>query len=112
VLGAYADENVVGPLVHALRKRGLDVVTVADRGRRASEDALVLADALYEGRLMLTNDSDFLALAATSARRGERFAPILFWPQQRRMIRQLVPIIVQIATSRDYTSICSQVFFL
>ncbi|MGH8065164.1 MAG: DUF5615 family PIN-like protein [Candidatus Entotheonellia bacterium] len=112
MLKGYADEHVVFGLVQALRQRGMDVVRVQDRGREQADDADLLDEALADERVMLTNDMDFLALAAERAARQQRFAPIFFWPQQRRSIGQLVQSIIRQANRQDYTSACSQVFFL
>jgi hypothetical protein len=111
MLKGYADEHVVFGLVQALRLRGMDVVRVQDRGQGRADDAALLDEALADERVMLTNDTDFLALAAERAAREERFAPIFFWPQQRRSIGQLVQSIIRKASRPDYTSLCSQVFF-
>ncbi len=67
MLKVYADEHVIAPLVEALRKRGMDVVTVQERGREGADDTELLAEALHEQRIMLTNDQDFLVLACKSA---------------------------------------------
>jgi len=112
MLKAYADEHVVFGLVQALRQRGMDVVRVQDRGRQQAEDAELLDEALHEERVMLTNDVDFLALAAGRAAQQQRFAPIFFWPQQRRSVGQLVRSIIREANRYDYDSACSRVFFL
>jgi hypothetical protein len=112
MLQGYADEHVVFGLVQALRQRGMDVVRVQDRGREQADDADLLDEALLDERAMLTNDTDFLVLAAERAVRQERFAPIFFWPQQRRSIGQLVRSIIREASRHDFDSACSQVFFL
>jgi hypothetical protein len=90
----------------------MDVVRVQDRGREHADDTDLLDEALANERVMLTNDTDFLALAAERAARQERFAPIFFWPQQRRSTGQLVQGIAREASRHDYSSACSQVFFL
>ena len=41
-----ADEHVIGPLVEALRKRGLDVATVVQLGLKSEDDAVLLSRAL------------------------------------------------------------------
>ena len=112
MLKGYADEHVLFGLVQALKQRGMDVLRVQERGRGQADDADLLNEALTDARVMLTNDTDFLALAAERAARQERFAPIFFWPQQRRSIGQLVQSIIREASRREYTSACSQVFFL
>jgi Domain of unknown function (DUF5615) len=112
MLKGYADEHVVFGLVQALRQHGMDVVRVQDRGREQADDAALLNEALADGHVMLTNDTDFLALAVERVARQERYAPIFFWPQQRRSIGQLVQSIIREASRHDYDSACSQVFFL
>jgi hypothetical protein len=112
VIGSLADEHVPGPLIKALTQRGMDIVTVVERGLRSADDAVILSLALQERRLLLTCDTDFLALAAALGRRSEPFAPILFWPQQRRTIRELLARIIPIANEPNYTALCSQVHFL
>lgn len=61
---------------------------------------------------MLTNDTDFLSLAAERAGRNEFFAPIFFWPQQQRGIGEILRRIIREATLHSYTDACSRVFFL
>ncbi len=58
-----ADENLHPRVVQGLRERGLDVVTVVDRGRGGADDHDVLQLAAAEGRVVLTHDSDFGQLA-------------------------------------------------
>ena len=112
MLKGYADEHVVFALVEALRQRGMDIVRVQDRGREETDDAQLLDEALADERVMLTNDTDFLSLAAERAAKQEEFAPIFFWPQQQRSIGQLVRSVTREASRHDYASACSQVFFL
>jgi hypothetical protein len=112
VLRAYADEHVHAAIVQALRARGMDVVTVQDHGREGTDDAELLAEALGDERVMLTNDTDFLSLAAEYARRAEAFAPVLFWPQQGRRVGEIVRRILRVAGSEKYSSAASRVYFL
>jgi predicted nuclease of predicted toxin-antitoxin system len=71
VLKAYADEHVVSAVVQALGRRGRDVVTVQEHQGEGTDDAEVLAEAMRAGRVVLTNDTDFLALAARCASHGD-----------------------------------------
>jgi predicted nuclease of predicted toxin-antitoxin system len=57
-----ADENVPGPVVHALRERGYDVVWIAEN-LASTADPDVLALAQDQARLLITFDTDFGALA-------------------------------------------------
>ena len=107
MLKAYADEHVVFGLVQALRQGGMDIVRIQDRGREQADDAELLDEALHDERVMLTNDVDFLVLAAQRAAQQQQFASIFFWPQQRRPIGQLVRGIIREASCHDYGSACS-----
>ena len=112
MLKAYADEHVHGGIVQALRVRGMDIDTVQDRGRDGTPDDELLVEAFHDQRIMLTNDTDFLALSAALAARNEPFAPIFFWPQNRRRIGDVVRSVIRAATTLDYASACSRVHFL
>jgi hypothetical protein len=112
VLKAYADEHVVFAIVQALRARGMDVVTVQERGKQGASDAILLAEAIADQRILLTNDKDFLVLAAEHAVRREVFAPIFFWPQQKRPVGDIVRGTIREASRSDYSSTCSRVVFL
>ncbi len=104
--------HVVHAIVQALRRRGMDVATARQRGPQEADDIDLLAAALAEERVMLTNDTDFLMLAASCSANNETFAPIYFWPQQGRPIGEMVRRILREASSEDYHSACSQVHFL
>lgn len=112
MLKAYADEHILGAVVEALRRRSMDIVTVQEKGRESADDTDLLAEALKEERVMITNDKDFLILAAERSKRGELFAPIFFWPQQRRRVGEMVRSIIREASRANYSSACSRVYFL
>lgn len=90
----------------------MDVVTAQERGRGKADDPELLADALAEERVMLTNDKDFLTHAANYSAMQIEFAPIFYWPQQERTVSQVVRHVIQLATQNDYASLCSQVRYL
>ncbi len=91
----------------------MDVVTVQERQGEGTNDPEVLAEAMRDSRIVLTNDTDFLVLAARCARGGESFAPIFFWPQQsRRRVGEIVRRIIREASRNDYAAACSMVHFL
>ncbi|NQU21415.1 MAG: DUF5615 family PIN-like protein [Candidatus Nealsonbacteria bacterium] len=112
MLKAFADEHIVFPIVQALRARGMDVVTVQDRSLQGTDDSVLLDATLQDERVMLTNDRDFLVLAADRAARQEVFAPVFYWPQQRRTIGEVVRSVIREASQGDYSMACSRVYFL
>src|SRR5688572_21316313 len=62
-----ADACIAGSLVRALRAAGYDVV-YAMEGPPGVDDAIILAEAFAQGRLVLTEDHDFGALAVRDGR--------------------------------------------
>jgi hypothetical protein len=71
----YTDEHVAKAVTHGLRQRGADVLTVPEAGLLGASDEEHLAQA--EGRVLFTQDDDFLRLHAT----GVEHAGIAYAPQ-------------------------------
>lgn len=53
-----ANENVSGTVIHDLRQRGHDVLSVKESMRGASDD-VILARAQADQRIVVTHDKDF-----------------------------------------------------
>jgi len=64
----YTDEHVASAVVHGLRQRGVDVLSVPGAGLLGATDKEHLARARTEGRVLFTQDPDFLRLHAEGAR--------------------------------------------
>ncbi len=79
------DEHVDAAVVDALVRRGVDVLTVQAAERRGLPDNQQLAYALQQGRVMVTQDSDYIALANS----GQPHAGIAF-AQPRVSIGELI----------------------
>ncbi len=60
----YADEHVAKAVVRGLRQRGVDVLTVLEAGMLGAPDEEHLRRARNEGRVIFTQDDDFLRLHA------------------------------------------------
>ena len=60
-----ANENVPGPVVSVLRERGHDVVWIKE-SMAGADDPVVMALAQTDGRVVVTNDTDFGELAFRS----------------------------------------------
>ena len=72
----YTDEHVSRAVIKALRKRGIDVLTVPEAGMLGATDPKHLEKAHLEGRVLFTQDDDFLRLhAAGLAHSGIAYAP-------------------------------------
>lgn len=60
----YTDEHVSKAVIMGLRRRGVDVLTVPDADLMGAPDEAHLRKAREEGRVIFTQDDDFLKLAA------------------------------------------------
>ena len=58
----YLDEHLAHAIAEALRRRGIDVATVAEVERRGATDEDQLEWATREHRVLVSRDPDFIAL--------------------------------------------------
>ncbi len=63
----YTDEHIPRAVVRGLRERGVDTLTVSEAGMLGASDEEHLAFARREGRVLFTQDNDFLRLHASGA---------------------------------------------
>ena len=75
----YLDENVPIAIAEQLSRRGVDAVTVRDLGLLGQSDTDHLALANSTGRVLCTNDSDYLDMA----RAGLPHCGIVFGQQHK-----------------------------
>lgn len=83
-----ADEHIDAPAVEALKKIGIDVVSVQELGMRGQSDKKLLEYAENAEMVIVTRDSDFLKLHS----KGAEHAGILFMTKQlsvRTTIREI-----------------------
>lgn len=72
----YTDEHVASAVIRGLRQRGVDVLSVPEADMRGATDEAHFSLAFAQGRVLFTQDTDFLRLAASgSAHAGVVYAP-------------------------------------
>ncbi len=86
MIALYMDENVPFAVTLGHRRRGVDVVTVQEDGRRGAPDPAVLDRAAALARVVFTNDEDFLAEAARRQRAGETFMGVIYIHQEKLIV--------------------------
>ncbi len=86
----YADVHVRIEVVHGLRARGVDVLRAQEDGMDEAKDPDLLDRATSLGRVMVTQDDDFLVEAARRQRLGLSFAGIIYGHQQRVTISSMI----------------------
>lgn len=63
----HLDENISLAVANGLRRRGVDVTTTPEEGLIAVADEVQLAFARSQGRVLFTQDADFLRLHQAGA---------------------------------------------
>ena len=74
----YLDEQVQKAIVRGLRLRGIDVMTAQEDGHDATPDIEVLDRATALGRVVFTQDRDFLVEARNRQQNGISFAGVIY----------------------------------
>lgn len=74
----YMDEHVPPAVTHGLRLRGVDVLTTKEARMLGASDEAQLHLAVGQGRVLFSQDEDFLALH----QQGVSHAGIAYAPQQ------------------------------
>jgi hypothetical protein len=108
----YVDEHVHGAIIHGLRRRGVDVLTVQDDGYGNKDDPILLDRALAIGRVMVTQDTDFLREGRRRQMAGEPFAGVAYGPQDLHAIRRYIDDLELIAKVDELPDWMNQVKYL
>jgi predicted nuclease of predicted toxin-antitoxin system len=82
----HLDEHVASAVADGLRRRGIDVTTTADAGLLGAADTDLLAFTNSQGRVLFTNDDDFLKLHDQSV----PHLGIVYCQQQSRSIGDII----------------------
>lgn len=88
----HLDENCDPRIARGLRRHGVDVTTTRDAGLLTASDDVQHAFATAQGRVIITQDADFLRLHAT----GVDHPGIVYYSSQARTIGQVVRAVVQV----------------
>ncbi len=76
------DENVFGPLVEGLKRRGWDLLRTVDVFGEKSIDEPMMLWATEQGRVIVSTDRDCLAIARQWLAQG-RTCRLVYWEQFR-----------------------------
>ncbi|MBI1902079.1 MAG: DUF5615 family PIN-like protein [Planctomycetia bacterium] len=82
----HLDEHVDPAVADGLRRRGMDVTTASEAGLLGADDEEHITFGLAEGRIVFTNDDDFLRLH----KEGVPHSGIVYCHQQSRSIGEII----------------------
>ncbi len=88
----HLDEHADAAIADGLRRRGIDVTTTQEAGLLHASDIEHLAFLRAQGRVVFTEDADFLRLDAA----GENHPGIAYCHQQTRSIGEILRALVLI----------------
>ncbi len=108
----YMDVHVPRAVTSQLRLRGVDVLTAQDDGAAEAEDTELLDRAIQLGRVLYTQDEDFLAEATVRQKRGAYFTGIIYAHQLEISIGQAVTDLLLIAEVGELTDFENMVRYL
>src|SRR5206468_1255776 len=97
----YADEQIPADIVTGLLAGGVDVITAQQDGRTGASDTDLLDRATALGRVLVTNDRDFLVETARRQRLGIHFAGVAYAQLLRMRISQSVSSLVLLSLAAD-----------
>lgn len=80
-LPVYMDVHVPAGVTQALRRKGFDALTAQEDQASRSSDEELLTRATSLSRVLLTQDVDFVAIAARWQQTGQDFTGVVFAPQ-------------------------------
>lgn len=104
----FMDQHLPRPVSLGLRRRGIDVLTAQEAGRCGLSDLEQLTFATAEDRVVVTFDSDFLALHQS----GVPHAGIAWCPEQKYGIGQLLHALLLLHGILDQDAMGNHVEFL
>jgi predicted nuclease of predicted toxin-antitoxin system len=86
----YFDQHVPSAIASGLRRRGIDVLTCDQDGAAQLPDEQLLERAQELGRVIFTQDADFLEIANDRMTRGHEFAGVVYAHQLHITIGQAI----------------------
>lgn len=104
----HLDEHISGHIAAGLRRRNIDVTTAAETNLIGATDEAQLAFAASSGRVLMTQDDDFLRLHAE----GVPHAGIAYCRQQSMSIGEMLRRLILIHDLLSPQEIAGKVEFL
>lgn len=108
----YMDHHVKAAITDGLRRRGVDVMTCLADGTDRKEDEQVLQRATELGRVVFTQDDDFLSLADEWLEHGRDFAGAIYAHQLGITIGQAIRDLELVAKVLEPDEMRNRIVFL
>jgi len=103
----FTDEHVARAVARGLQNRGVDALTIVEAGLLGADDEALLTFVRREQRVIVTQDQDFLRMAAR-----EYDHPGVVYALQERSIGQMVRMLDLLAQVSDAEEMNGRVEFI
>ena len=111
-LRLYMDVHVRDEITDALRLRGVDVLTAQEDGTARLDDPALLDRATGLGRVLFTQDQDFLVETSARQHSGRHFAGVIYAHQLNITIGQCIDELELVAKVYEPVDISDQMLYL
>jgi hypothetical protein len=111
-IALYMDERVPRAITIGVRPRGVDALTAQEDGLRNTPDADLLDRATALGRIIFTQDDDFLGEARWRQKTGQAFSGVIYVHQMRTTIGTCVRDLELLAQVADLVDLENRVEYL
>jgi hypothetical protein len=108
----YVDHHVPWAVTSGLRRQGCDVLTASEDQAAERDDDVLLDRATLAGRILVTQDRDFISLAAMRRQQGRPFFGIVYCPQQRLTIGEMIEWLELVASLLREDEVRDQLIYL
>jgi hypothetical protein len=112
MLEFYMDQHVESAVTEGLRNRGIRVLTAQEDDTSQASDDELLSRATSLGRILFTQDKDFLRIGPEWQADGRGFAGIVYSPQQQRTVRQVIDYLELVANAMSSDEMRNQVDYV
>jgi hypothetical protein len=111
-LSLYMDHHVPSAITIGLRHRGVDVLTAYEDAFSDESDENILVRATSLGRIVFSQDVDFLVLAHRWRKIGKTFAGVIFGRQENLAIGTAIDLLELIAKVSEPEQLRNNVQFI
>ena len=109
----YADENVRGTVVEALRRLGWDVTRAVDVHPQGTDDEVHFQTAVDQDRVLISHDTDMLVIAARWQAEGKPFPGLIYChPAKFAVVGEALRALKAAVADQDERPLLSRVHYL
>jgi len=107
----YFDQHMSGRITRGLRRREVDVLTTRDEGTEEASDDDLFARAVELGRVMVTEDPDYIVIAGRWLAEGRHFPGLVKITDQGN-IGRMIEHLQLLATCYSEREMADQIVYI